>query len=124
MSCQFHAIAEALTPALRALYQKEYYAQPRFHASIAWALLDLPPELRPSSCPDLLSDGDVTLSEESEQYPTTANGFATIPEFPPSLLDSLTNDLGEEVRHRGIFDVTEIKIRIGKAVSTYPLRGH
>ncbi|ETW82096.1 hypothetical protein HETIRDRAFT_122905 [Heterobasidion irregulare TC 32-1] len=39
---ELRALSDALSPLLRALRQKEYYDAPRFHASIAWALLDPP----------------------------------------------------------------------------------
>lgn len=122
MSCQFHELSEALTPTLRALYQKEYYAQPRFHASIAWALLNSPPERHLTSVPEALSDVDATLSKDPGKV--NSQGFVTIREFPPALLANLTDELGEEVRRRGAFEVTEIRVRIGKAVTTYPFRGH
>ena len=32
-------MVEALVPTLRAIRQKEFYSEPRFHASIAWALM-------------------------------------------------------------------------------------
>jgi hypothetical protein len=40
---QLAALAQALTPALHAIRQKEFYADPRFHSSIAWALHPVPP---------------------------------------------------------------------------------
>lgn len=37
---KFTAMAAALAPILKTLRQKTFYADPRFHASFAWALLD------------------------------------------------------------------------------------
>ncbi|KAF8489401.1 U6 snRNA phosphodiesterase Usb1 [Gautieria morchelliformis] len=117
---EFCKLAEDLTPTLRSLYQSEYYAQPRFHASFAWALLDASPKLQSASCPEVLSDADATISTESGLFPHPSH---TIREFPPSLLGSLTDELGEQLRHRGEFGVSEIKVRIGKTVVAYPLCG-
>jgi U6 snRNA phosphodiesterase len=34
------SLSDGIKPALHAILQREYYEKPRFHASIAWALLD------------------------------------------------------------------------------------
>lgn len=34
-------MSEALVPMLRTIRQKEFYSEPRFHASIAWALMTI-----------------------------------------------------------------------------------
>ncbi|KAJ7644305.1 hypothetical protein FB45DRAFT_1021081 [Roridomyces roridus] len=40
---EFKCLADMLTPTLHAIRQQEFYSTPRFHASIAWALLDWRP---------------------------------------------------------------------------------
>lgn len=87
---QFCALAAALAPALQALHQEAYYARPRFHASVAWALL--------------------------------ADAAPAAPALPRALLDGLAAEFGDTVR-RGVFDVAEVHVRIGRDVSAYALLG-
>jgi len=82
------ALTEALTPALRAVRQKEFYDDPRFHASVAWAL-------RRSLCPPC---------------PTTDGCF------PASLLPRLKAEFMERLTQVGTFEVGEVRVKIGKEV--------
>ncbi|KAF8584688.1 hypothetical protein K439DRAFT_1646851 [Ramaria rubella] len=118
---RFRSLAEALTPTLRALYQKEYYAQPRFHASMAWMLLDSPLKTPSTSTPQPPSEVDALLSLMPSHV---APNFPTVPELPSILLPTLKERIGGRLHRRGIFDVTEIKVRIGKEVNAYPLGDH
>lgn len=60
---EFCHILKLLAPTLRSLRQKEFYADPRFHASIAWALLDsLGTVTSPPSTP---STSDITRPRDS-----------------------------------------------------------
>jgi hypothetical protein len=67
---QLRQLSESLIPTLRAIRQQEFYPEPRFHASIAWALLD-----RPASS----SSADSSSSPE----------FVTIPDFPVELISEV-----------------------------------
>ncbi|KAF8517394.1 U6 snRNA phosphodiesterase Usb1 [Hysterangium stoloniferum] len=118
---QLRQMTESITPTLRSLYQKEYYTEPRFHASIAWALLDPTSQTQLVSTPEVLADSDVELLSASQ--PSSDSTFITVPEFPREILSTFNDKLGDRLRDVGIFDVTTIKVRIGREVSTYALRG-
>ena len=86
--------------------QKEYYTEPRFHASVAWALLDRQPRKS-------FEENEIDLDAQ----------FPTIPSFPPSLVQDLTSNFGVTLSKLGIFQVTQVSIRIGKDVFSFLLRG-
>lgn len=123
-------MSDELLPTLLSLKQKEFYAEPRFHASFAWALLHhcgpspspagieapSPPSL--SLCP---IDGQV----EAGATKGPADTFPTIARFPPTLVSSLNAAFGERLRarHVGTFDVRAVHVRIGKDVFKWGLSG-
>lgn len=128
------SLCNALDPILRAYRQKSFYDNPRFHASIAWALLS-PPD------PDQLQDRSIKVGEVqngSESRPEELSrvlttklaahpeDFPTIPRLPTDLIQSLQRDYGPSLlsKHIGIFDVDEICVRIGKDVTRWKLNGH
>lgn len=116
---QFHQLVDSLIPVLRSLYQQEYYSEPRFHASIAWALLGnsiSSHSTETTTCPP-------ELDIPNRQEPSSEGTFPTIPEFPPNLIPSIRDKIGEQLLQRGVFDVTQIKVKIGKDVRAYSL-GH
>ncbi|RPD65182.1 hypothetical protein L226DRAFT_543431 [Lentinus tigrinus ALCF2SS1-7] len=116
----FKELSDSLTPALRSIRQKEFYEQPRFHISIAWALLDGSRDSAPAptseplpspaeaSTPPLVSSGDI---------------FRTIPSFPPSLVPQLQTEFGRELVSPmvGTFEAEEVCVRIGKDVGKWKL---
>ncbi|KIJ54880.1 hypothetical protein M422DRAFT_775091 [Sphaerobolus stellatus SS14] len=118
---ELYRLTEALTPILRSLYQKEYYVEPRFHASFAWALLKSGVENESEHTPASLGDTDIQRVQTEPNNETFK--FPTMPQFPPELSISLTERLGERLRLAGSFDVTEIKVRIGKDIRSYTLQG-
>ncbi|KZT09095.1 uncharacterized protein LAESUDRAFT_801703 [Laetiporus sulphureus 93-53] len=146
---ELKALSDALVPTLLAIKQQEFYSKPRFHISIAWALLDHPRTIEkdrnfssstPTSPPSSrqLSPGiSNQVSEEEETSnsnkpsqpspPQTScsHRFPTIPSLPASLLSDLNRMFGSSLssRHIGMFEVREIVIRIGKEVSRWPLAG-
>ncbi|KAI0718424.1 hypothetical protein C8T65DRAFT_804065 [Cerioporus squamosus] len=105
-------LSDSLTPALRSIRQKEFYEQPRFHASLAWALLD---GSRPSGTTRSASEPTPPVSIE----PT----FPTIPSFPPSLVSQLQKEFGRELASPvvGTFEAEEVCVRIGKDVRKWKL---
>jgi hypothetical protein len=111
---QLRALSDTLTPTLYSFHQKEYYEQPRFHASFAWVLLERPPQ-----------------SESPEPTPPTASAsaedivpFPTVPRLPETIIPSLNDGLGSELKGKaGIFEVGELRIRIGKDVFGWELSG-
>lgn len=130
---QLRKLSDDLTPTLRSIRQKEYYAYPRFHASFAWALLDnasasIPLNTSKASALSLGIDG--TLSNppcESSSHVTSSDSpdsFSTIPALPDNLVASLNAEFGKALLTMvGHFEVEELKVRIGKDVFGWRLQG-
>lgn len=131
-------MSDGLLPALRSLKQKEFYAEPRFHASFAWALLHRPAAVATTSeasssavssssstksVPLSTTSGDTRASTTAPQG--SADAFPTIARFPPTVVPSLNAKFGETLRarHVGAFDVREVHVRIGKEVFRWALSG-
>ncbi|KAM5543749.1 hypothetical protein V8D89_002366 [Ganoderma adspersum] len=135
---EFKSLVQELAPTLRAIRQKEFYDDPRFHVSIAWALLDGPEVPRPSLTqndkpsespqPSVLSHDTPTGSQSpgNTATPTSSTSeFPTIPCFPPSLVPQLQAEFCGELVRRGMgtFEAEEVHVRIGKEVSRWKLPG-
>jgi len=130
MLLQLRSLAGALAPALRAIRQQEYYVNPRFHASIAWALLS-----RSEDTLSLESNVDCICipsaeSEDSISSPTSTPGdgaeaFPTISHLPPELITSLTKRYSARLAspHIGVFDVEKVIVKIGKEITSWRLLG-
>ncbi|KAH9011805.1 hypothetical protein EDB85DRAFT_2040503, partial [Lactarius pseudohatsudake] len=111
---ELRALSDTLTPTLLSFHQKEYYEQPRFHASFAWVLLERPPQPTPSETleppiplPASPSLGDCP-SEDTSLFPT-------VPRLPETTLPVLNGALGSQLKGpAGVFEVGEVRIRIGK----------
>ncbi|KAI1798470.1 hypothetical protein LXA43DRAFT_968762 [Ganoderma leucocontextum] len=134
----FKSLVQGLAPALRAIRQKEFYDDPRFHASIAWALLDgsktpgspLTQNDTPSeSRQPALRAQDTAARSPSPGNPTTptsivpAPEFPTIPCFPQSLIPQLQAEFCSELVRQGVgtFEAEEVHVRIGKEISRWKL---
>ncbi|RDB17898.1 U6 snRNA phosphodiesterase [Hypsizygus marmoreus] len=126
---ELRAMSNALTPTLHAIRQKEFYEDPHFHASIAWALLD-----RPAPSQSLIADVSPTLTEGTlspshavsvppERVPEA--DFPTVTQLPEELVRSLNHRYSSALSSTktGIFDVEEIAVKIGKEVYTWQLSG-
>jgi len=154
---ELRALSDALTPTLRLFRQKEFYADPRFHASIAWALLDARTvDSSSSGSPELMSvfhvtqkaqgsststgessygthipplDGnsltDMSASPHNSSTTNTQNEFQTIPHFPPTLISALIAKHATQLTRAsvGVFDVGEVRVKIGKWVGGWVLQG-
>ncbi|KAA1473812.1 hypothetical protein DENSPDRAFT_860023 [Dentipellis sp. KUC8613] len=139
---EFRALSDALTPTLRAFKQKEYYEQPRFHASFAWALLErsTPPILGDiPKTPTAPLDVDLGIptptknspepSERSLHLPapptapdSNSAAFPAIGSFPPGLVPDLNADFAKAlVSPACAFEVRELKVKIGKDVFGWSL---
>ena len=93
-------MSKSLTEVLQFLRQDIYYAEPRFHTSFAWALLDT---------------GDDRSEELSNLYPT-------IPELPSTLVSELATKYGEMLAGKiGTFRVDSIHCKIGKDAHCFTL---
>jgi len=115
-----------LAPLLQSLRQPSYYSAPRFHASIAWALLD--PVRRPSegkvaaavSLPTCMTDADLKITTSAEsQIP---NQFAVIAGIPEEVIQKLNSAFGDRLSSPGIgcFDAESISLKIGKDIASWP----
>lgn len=123
-----------MTPSLRAIRQKEFYVDPRFHASIAWALLHQSTVISGiSSSSDCTEGGSlkrtdedqVVTSADSSLIPQDSSTFPSIPQFPSTLVPSLIEKYGPTLTRANVasFEVTEIKVKIGKWLGGWELRG-
>ena len=115
-------MSDALTPALKAIRQKEFYENPRFHASIGWALLDQPLESGNTSRPALTST-QTTHSDNGSLSPLEHNAFPTIASFPPVLIPTLKEEFGRRLISTKLsaFDVDHVYSKIGNEISRWRL---
>ncbi|KAF8839549.1 hypothetical protein BDN67DRAFT_953221 [Paxillus ammoniavirescens] len=129
---------DLLSPTLRLLRQKEFYADPKFHASIAWALLER--SLSPSNSASLsttgaldeialdesppLGDGTVHRSTSPPTQTESKENFDRIPHFPHGLVPSLNQAYAGKLSEArtGGFVVDRISVKIGKDIFTRPLK--
>ena len=114
---QMRNLCEALSPALRSIRQQEYYANPKFHASIGWALLHQAIQKR-------------TLPTESPGPPSTPTDPAKIanerkvssPELlrvsclPQEMIAALNGKYSVKLSslNDGVFLVEAVTLKIGK----------
>ncbi|GLB38278.1 putative phosphodiesterase responsible for the U6 snRNA 3' end processing [Lyophyllum shimeji] len=129
---ELRTISDALTPTLQVLRQKEFYSDPRFHASIAWALLD---GVASRQSPSLaIADADSTTADPSLAIlpsasdclkPVAEPAFPTIPHLPEDLVPSLIRQYAAKLASpkTGVYDVDAITVKIGKDIHTWPLSG-
>ncbi|KAJ4478181.1 hypothetical protein J3R30DRAFT_3702918 [Lentinula aciculospora] len=130
---ELKSLSDDLLPFLANLRQKEYYANPRFHSSIAWALLHVAspcphhtitePEPHPmtaENCPSLVLN--VPSSTQASSYP---NAFRQIHHLPASLTATLNEQYGSSLSAKSCsaFDIDEICAKIGKDVFSWRLKG-
>ncbi|KAF8322761.1 U6 snRNA phosphodiesterase Usb1 [Cantharellus anzutake] len=105
---QFRGLADGLTNILAYIRQKEYYTTPRFHASIAWALLS-----------DRLHAPDIQRGSPLEEASATARPFPSVSCIPNSFIDRLEREFGDELRRVGRLDIDRVSVKIGKEVFTW-----
>ena len=91
VSFQLGALTDALTPALRAIKQSEFYPEPKFHVSIGWALLERNGADKPT--------GD----------------FPTIAELPQGVIEDLNREFASQLRKPSArVEAEEVCVKIGK----------
>jgi len=130
---QLRSLSEALTPALQAIRQQGYYANPRFHASFAWALLHRPqePQELKSVTSDSICTSPATLeglqlaSSDCIAKTPEAGSFPTIACLPPETVKSLNERYGKQLSTPkvGAFSVDSITLKIGKDTNSWRLIG-
>jgi len=120
---QLRVLSDTLAPTLRSFHQQGYYEQPRFHASFAWVLLDHPPQPTSPGAPEpqtplpSLPPLEDRLSEKKSLVPT-------VPRLPETVVPALNSSLGLQLKGvAGVFEVGEVRIRIGKDVFGWDLSG-
>ncbi|KAI6129681.1 hypothetical protein EDD16DRAFT_1149831 [Pisolithus croceorrhizus] len=112
---EFCHILKLLAPTLRSLRQKEFYADPKFHASIAWALLDSsgtvtsPPSTSAASVTTRPRDSSVPLQalqslRDSQECPspeiaTSACGSPSSTSTPTDSMSTLDLDHFPRIPH-------------------------
>ncbi|KAG2115469.1 hypothetical protein DEU56DRAFT_748653 [Suillus clintonianus] len=127
-------LLSALSPTLQFLRQRDFYSQPRFHVSIAWALLDSdtsgngdagaqgqPRVVEGTSGSNLTSNGDIGESNKELQ----AECFPRVPHFPSELIPTLNQRFGAMVSsaHIGGFGADTIAVKIGKDIFSWSFQG-
>ena len=117
---QLTEMTTALLPSLRLIRQKEFYSEPRFHASIAWALLTTASKSRLGQSPGVTqqeSPGSGSASPLSLETlapgPGAANQFATIDRMPIELINKLKTQFSSALVDTATFNVDSICVRIG-----------
>ncbi|KAJ3823472.1 hypothetical protein EV361DRAFT_55952 [Lentinula raphanica] len=122
-------LSNGLLPFLATLRQKEYYAEPRFHASLAWALLITPCAKNTNMETDNISQEEnlqppVHNSPPSTQPPST-DAFRRIHRLPASLVATLNEQYASRLSSRSCSasDVHDICVKIGKDVFSWKLQG-
>ncbi|KAJ3866065.1 hypothetical protein EV359DRAFT_62625 [Lentinula novae-zelandiae] len=129
-------LSDGLLPFLANLRQKEYYADPRFHASIAWALLQ-----GTTSCPPQMKvtfaepDNHASMAENHSspllsgllptQVAPSVNALRPIHHLPGSLTTILNEQYASPLSSKSCsaFDIQELCAKIGKDVFSWRLKG-
>jgi U6 snRNA phosphodiesterase len=110
--------------------QKEFYSEPRFHASIAWALLQNASRGQNSTgstsqinvgqdvMDEVLTTDASNGAEATGHRPAAREKFPTILQFPPELVTTLEAEFGETLRTRSVstLECEHLCVRIGKDV--------
>ncbi|KAF8552765.1 hypothetical protein OG21DRAFT_1340032 [Imleria badia] len=125
-----------LGPTLRLLRQREFYGDPKFHASIAWALMEKTPSSSiitslAGELDDIMLPDCAAPEEQQARSPSpsvieqSSDHFHRIPHLPHSLVPSLNEAYGAKLSQArtGGFGVDRISVKIGKEVFTWPLNG-
>ncbi|KAH7103397.1 hypothetical protein BKA62DRAFT_60253 [Auriculariales sp. MPI-PUGE-AT-0066] len=106
---QLAQMSQAANRILKLLRHDEFYSEPRFHASVAWTLLNPPLYQQTSS------------STPSSTSLTTLQQFDG---FPEDLLNSLRTDFSENLRRSDSVLIERVAVRIGKSEHSWNLKNH
>ncbi|KAJ3739408.1 hypothetical protein DFH05DRAFT_1407242 [Lentinula detonsa] len=132
---ELKSLSDGLLPFIANLRQKEYYAEPHFHASIAWALLRATPTCskvvneRPDSrvsltVANLLSPVRNGSPSSTQVLPST-NDFEQILQLPASLTATLNEQYASRLSSKSwsAYDIRDLCVKIGKDVFSWRLQG-
>jgi len=123
------SMSNALSPALGALRQSQYYTDPRFHASIAWALLDAncaeDDQGEGAEAPAWDGDSLPPSSSHANNTESERRKFSRITQFPPGLVQGMNQTFGSRLSSTtvGAFEADRICAKIGNRVHSWRLRG-
>ncbi len=124
---QLQNLCIALAPTLKTIRQQEYYADPKFHASIAWALLHQAKETSSdhdtpmTNSPSTKESTPCSSGPESDLI-TTLQDFPTIDCLPQDLIVALNEKYGAKLSSPKVGILVEtINLKIGKEKSTWKL---
>ncbi|KAF9534525.1 hypothetical protein CPB83DRAFT_844374 [Crepidotus variabilis] len=131
---ELHAISKALRPVLQSFRQQEYYDNPKFHTSIAWALLQRAGDRSPSSAGfsnsiltsnDSFEDPCALVAKPGARAVTTVGGHPTILQLPSEMIVALNSKYSQTLSSPkvGSFDVEAVSVKIGKDISSWKLVG-
>ncbi|KAF5360650.1 hypothetical protein D9756_004841 [Leucocoprinus leucothites] len=130
---ELQKLCSELAPLLRNLRQPAYYSTPRFHASIAWVLLDRvrkPSEAegKPTTAASLsppISPSDANPENTTQAELQTPAEFAMVPGIPKELIHKLNIAFGNRLPSPsiGCFDAENIYLKIGKDIVSWPFIG-
>ncbi|KAI0034618.1 hypothetical protein K488DRAFT_77122 [Vararia minispora EC-137] len=128
---ELRGLTLSLSPTLRQLRQKDYYQSPRFHASFAWVLLRHPRDISPSTS-DRVEDAMEQFREEvltpvsapAADSLSAHGSYRAVRSLPDDLVDTLNCEFRRKLLSpAAIFDVGEVRVKIGKDVSYWKLEG-
>ncbi|KAG8949780.1 poly(U)-specific 3'-to-5' RNA exonuclease [Tulasnella sp. 424] len=106
-------LTDSLTPFIKGLHQEPYYSTPRFHFSVAWALLKTGEQGTAGTTKEEALDEEEGLDDAT---------FPSISDIPESLIDDLNKEFGHEIQECGSFTAETIELKIGKGVSAFKLQ--
>ncbi|PPQ81269.1 hypothetical protein CVT25_015053 [Psilocybe cyanescens] len=120
---ELRSLTDALSPALEAIRQQTYYVKPRFHASIAWALL-----ARPDKTADQqsgASHANFTPSASSERPTSPIEVSPSIGCLPPEAVTTLNERYGSQLSSPkvGAFEADTITLKVGREIFSWNLSG-
>ncbi|KAI0078224.1 hypothetical protein K474DRAFT_1771162 [Panus rudis PR-1116 ss-1] len=117
---QLQKLSNALVPTLRSFRQKEFYSEPRFHASIAWALMKSgapSSEGRPISAESAINRETLAATE------VAGGSFQTVDSLPETMVPLLKQEFNTALAESSAFQGEYLCVRIGKEVSRWRLGG-
>lgn len=125
---QLQSLCTALAPTLKTIRQQEYYADPKFHASIAWALLcqakEKSSDIDTPIINSLSTKGSTPCSSEPESDAvTTVQDFPTVECLPQDLIVTLNEKYGGKLSSAkvGALVAEMVNLKIGKETFTWKL---
>ncbi|KAK7691049.1 hypothetical protein QCA50_006152 [Cerrena zonata] len=114
-------MSDSLIPTLKAIRQREFYSDPRFHASIGWALMS---QNSDSSSLGMSKTSTLPGNPEDEVDNSLSTEFPTVSSLPEELISTLRKEFGTSLLNKstiGSFSVDSLCVRIGKDVSRWSL---